>query len=146
MSETQSLDKIQAQEFSSRLEKVLREAEKVIVGQRSMMEGLLLGNLERAKNVQLLLDAGRLTELTALKAARRKLRESSLEDLINHTRKSNCVAGFTDEVARMIQRCRNSVHPGRVLRGDEVLDAFDKRAADLALGFPNVICPLIARS
>ena len=43
MSETQSLDKIQAQEYSSRLETVLREAEKVIVGQKSMLEGLLLG-------------------------------------------------------------------------------------------------------
>lgn len=111
----------------------------------AVMEGLLLGNLERAKSIKLLQGAGRLTNLT-VKEIRRKLQEASLEDLINHTRGSNCIDGFTDEVARMVQRCRNSVHPGRVLRGDEVLDAFDKKAADLALSFLNVLCSHIAKS
>ena len=112
----------------------------------AVMEGLLLGNLERAKNIKLLWNAGRLTGFVTYDDVRSKLREASLEDLINHTRKSNCIDGFTDEVARMVQRCRNSIHPGRVLRGDEVLDAFDKKAADLALSFLNVLCSLIAKS
>jgi hypothetical protein len=112
----------------------------------AVMEGLLLGNLERAKNIKLLWNADRLTGFVTYDDARNKLREVSLEDLINHTRKSNCIDGFTDEVARMVQRCRNSIHPGRVLRGDEVLDAFDKKAADLALSFLNVLCSLIAKS
>jgi MoxR-like ATPase len=43
MSEFQSLDKIHAEEMSGRLAGVLDEAGKVIVGQRQMMEGLLLG-------------------------------------------------------------------------------------------------------
>ena len=43
MSESQPLDKITAEEFSGRLAGVLQEAEKVIVGQRPMLEGLLLG-------------------------------------------------------------------------------------------------------
>jgi hypothetical protein len=111
----------------------------------AVMEGLLLGNLERAKNIKLLQIAGRLTSLT-YKDARNSLRQASLEDLINHTRKSNCIDRFTDEVAKMVQRCRNSIHPGRVLRGDEVLDAFDKKAADLALTFLNVLCSHIAKS
>lgn len=112
----------------------------------AVMEGLLLGNLERAKNIKFLWNAGRLTSFVTYDDVRSKLREASLEDLINHTRKSNCIDGFTDEVARMVQRCRNSIHPGRVLRGDEVLDAFDKKAADLALSFLNVLCSLVAKS
>lgn len=112
----------------------------------AVMEGLLLGNLERAKNIKLLWNAGRLTNFTTFDDVRNKLREASLEDLINHTRKLNCIDGFTDEVARMVQRCRNSIHPGRVLRGDEVLDAFNRKAADLALSFLNVLCSLIAKS
>ncbi len=43
MSESQPLDKITAEEMSGRLAGVLQEAEKVIVGQRPMLEGLLLG-------------------------------------------------------------------------------------------------------
>ncbi len=43
MTENQMLDKVRAEELSTRLERVLNETEKVIVGQRSMMEGLLLG-------------------------------------------------------------------------------------------------------
>ena len=112
----------------------------------AVMEGLLLGNLERAKNIKLLQTAGRLTSFKTYDDVRNRLRQASLENLINHTCKSNCIDGFTDEVARMVQRCRNSIHPGRVLRGDEVLDVFDKKAADLALSFLNVLCSLIARS
>jgi len=112
----------------------------------AVMEGLLLGNLERAKNIKLLWDAGRLTGFTTYNDVRNSLRQASLEDLINHTRKSNCVDGFTDEIAKMVQRCRNSIHPGRVLRGDEVFDAFDKKVADLALTFLNVLCSRIAKS
>jgi hypothetical protein len=112
----------------------------------AVMEGLLLGNLERSKKIELLWSVGRLTNLTTRKAVRRKLREASLGDLINHTRQSNCVDGFADEIAKMVQRCRNSIHPGRVLRGDEVFDTFDKKVADLALHFLNVLCSLIAKS
>ncbi|MBU2499744.1 MoxR family ATPase [bacterium] len=43
MTVNQSLDKIQAEEFSRRLQDVLAETGKVIVGQREMMEGLLMG-------------------------------------------------------------------------------------------------------
>jgi MoxR-like ATPase len=43
MSDHQSLDKLQAEEWSGRLAGVLAETGKVIVGQREMMEGLLLG-------------------------------------------------------------------------------------------------------
>jgi len=43
MSEYQSLDKVYAEELSGRLSAVLSEAGKVIVGQRDMMEGLILG-------------------------------------------------------------------------------------------------------
>ncbi|MGD9547065.1 MAG: AAA family ATPase [Candidatus Krumholzibacteriia bacterium] len=43
MTGNQSLDKIQAEEFSRRLQDVLAETGKVIVGQREMMEGLLMG-------------------------------------------------------------------------------------------------------
>ena len=43
MSDQQMLDKIQAEEWSGRLAGVLAETGKVIVGQREMMEGLLLG-------------------------------------------------------------------------------------------------------
>jgi MoxR-like ATPase len=43
MSDMQSLDKVRAEELSRRLGEVLSEAGKVIVGQRDMMEGLLLG-------------------------------------------------------------------------------------------------------
>ena len=43
MTEYQPLDKIHAEEFSGRLAGALSEAEKVIVGQREMLEGLLLG-------------------------------------------------------------------------------------------------------
>jgi len=112
----------------------------------AVMEGLLLGNLERASNIKLLWDADRLTNFMSYSDVRSELRKASLEDLINHTRKSSCIDGFTDEVARMVQRCRNSIHPGRVLRGDEVLDAFDKKAADLALSFLNVLCSFITKS
>ena len=112
----------------------------------AVMEGLLLGNLERAKNIKLLQSAGRLTSFKTYNDARNRLWQASLEDLINHTRKSNCIDRFTDEVARMVQRCRNSIHPGRVLRGDEVLDAFDRKAADLTLSFLNMLCSLIAKS
>jgi len=111
----------------------------------AVMEGLLLGNLERARNIKLLWDAGRLTDFETYGDVRNKLRQTSLEDLINHTRKSSCIDGFTDEMAKMVQRCRNSVHPGRVLRGDEVFDAFDRRVADLALSFLNVLCSLMAK-
>ncbi len=43
MSEYQSLDKVYAEELSVRLGGVLSEVGKVIVGQREMMEGLMLG-------------------------------------------------------------------------------------------------------
>ncbi len=43
MTEHTSLDKVRAEELSGRLEGVLAETEKVIVGQREMMEGLMLG-------------------------------------------------------------------------------------------------------
>jgi MoxR-like ATPase len=43
MSEYQSLDKVYAEELSGRLSAVFSEAGKVIVGQRAMMEGLMLG-------------------------------------------------------------------------------------------------------
>ncbi len=43
MTEYHMLDKVQAEEMADRLAKVLDEAAKVIVGQRGMMEGLLLG-------------------------------------------------------------------------------------------------------
>ncbi|MFH2053832.1 MAG: MoxR family ATPase [bacterium] len=43
MTVNQSLDKIQAEDFSRRLQDVLAETGKVIVGQREMMEGLLMG-------------------------------------------------------------------------------------------------------
>jgi len=43
MSEYNTLDKMRAEELSGRLETVLQEAGKVIVGQREMMEGLMLG-------------------------------------------------------------------------------------------------------
>ena len=43
MSDHQMLDKIQAEEWSGRLSGVMAETGKVIVGQREMMEGLLLG-------------------------------------------------------------------------------------------------------
>jgi MoxR-like ATPase len=43
MTDNQPLDKVQAEEYSRRLGQVLAETEKVIVGQRQMMEGLLLG-------------------------------------------------------------------------------------------------------
>ena len=43
MTDNQSLDKVRAEEYSNRLGQVLTETEKVIVGQRQMMEGLLLG-------------------------------------------------------------------------------------------------------
>jgi len=43
MSDSQPLDKITAEEMSGRLAGVLQESEKVIVGQRPMLEGLLLG-------------------------------------------------------------------------------------------------------
>ncbi len=43
MTEYRLLDKVQAEEMSSRLAAVLEETGKVIVGQRAMMEGLLLG-------------------------------------------------------------------------------------------------------
>jgi len=43
MSDQETLDKIQAEEWSGRLAGVLAETAKVIVGQREMMEGLLLG-------------------------------------------------------------------------------------------------------
>ncbi|MFT5232094.1 MAG: MoxR-like ATPase [Candidatus Krumholzibacteriia bacterium] len=43
MSEFQSLDKVQAEELSGRMNNVLSEVGKVIVGQDEMMEGLLLG-------------------------------------------------------------------------------------------------------
>ncbi len=43
MSDHETLDKIQAEEWSGRLAGVLAETAKVIVGQREMMEGLLLG-------------------------------------------------------------------------------------------------------
>ncbi len=43
MTEYQSLDKVQAEDFSRRLQDVLTETGKVIVGQREMMEGLLMG-------------------------------------------------------------------------------------------------------
>jgi hypothetical protein len=112
----------------------------------AVMEGLLLGNLERAKNIKLLWNVSRLNSFTTYDEVRSKLRETSLEDLINHTCKSNCLEGFTDEIARMVQRCRNSIHPGRVLRGDETFDAFDRKVADLALSFLNVLCSLIAKS
>jgi MoxR-like ATPase len=38
-----TLDKVQAEEIASRLDGVLREAGRVIVGQREMLEGLMLG-------------------------------------------------------------------------------------------------------
>jgi MoxR-like ATPase len=43
MTDKQTLDKVQAEEMAQRLNLVLTEAGKVIVGQRDMMEGLLLG-------------------------------------------------------------------------------------------------------
>lgn len=43
MTEHQPLDKVRAEEISGRLEGILQETEKVIVGQKDMMEGLLLG-------------------------------------------------------------------------------------------------------
>jgi MoxR-like ATPase len=43
MTDQQPLDKVRADEISARLEGILLETEKVIVGQRDMMEGLLLG-------------------------------------------------------------------------------------------------------
>ena len=43
MTENNPLDKVRADEISGRLGQVLTEAGKVIVGQRQMMEGLLLG-------------------------------------------------------------------------------------------------------
>ncbi|MFN2371779.1 MAG: AAA family ATPase, partial [Candidatus Krumholzibacteriia bacterium] len=43
MTEHPTLDKIQAEQWSGRLAGVLAETGKVIVGQRAMMEGLLLG-------------------------------------------------------------------------------------------------------
>jgi len=43
MSEIQSLDKVRAEDISARMNGVLREVGKVIVGQDEMMEGLLLG-------------------------------------------------------------------------------------------------------
>jgi len=43
MSEYQSLDKVYAEEMSVRLGAALSEVGKVIVGQREMMEGLMLG-------------------------------------------------------------------------------------------------------
>jgi len=43
MTDYQPLDKIRAEELAGRLAGVLAETEKVIVGQRDMMEGLLLG-------------------------------------------------------------------------------------------------------
>ncbi len=43
MTEQQPLDKVLAHELAGRLSNVLVETEKVIVGQRDMMEGLLLG-------------------------------------------------------------------------------------------------------
>jgi MoxR-like ATPase len=43
MTDHQPLDKVRAEELSGRLEGILAETEKVIVGQRDMMEGLLLG-------------------------------------------------------------------------------------------------------
>ena len=43
MTDKQTLDKVQAEEMAQRLNLVLTEAGKLIVGQRDMMEGLLLG-------------------------------------------------------------------------------------------------------
>ena len=43
MTEYRSLDKVQAEEMAGRMAEVLSEAGKVIVGQKGMMEGLLLG-------------------------------------------------------------------------------------------------------
>ena len=43
MTEQQPLDKVLAHELAGRLSGVLTETEKVIVGQKEMMEGLLLG-------------------------------------------------------------------------------------------------------
>ena len=43
MTEYQPLDKIHAEEFSGRLAGALRETEKVIVGQREMLEGAVAG-------------------------------------------------------------------------------------------------------
>jgi len=112
----------------------------------ALMEGLLLGNLERSKHVNRLQSARRLRGSASLRDARDQLRRLSLQNLIDYTQASGCVEGFTKEIATVVQRCRNSVHPGRVLRRDEVFDPFDRKVADLALDFLNLLSSLIAES